>query len=52
MGRMYMGPKSYLTCDEEEELVIFIIQCCKIGYGKNRGEVLKFVEETMRKKGQ
>ena len=46
-----MGLKSYLTRDEEEELVNFFIQCCKIGYGKTRGEVLKFVEETMRKKG-
>ncbi len=29
---------------EEEELVI---HCCKMGYGKTRGEVLKIVEETM-----
>ena len=47
-----MGPKPYLTHDEEEELVKFLIQCSKMGYGKTRGEVLKIVEETMRKKGQ
>ena len=47
-----MGPKPYLTRDEEEELVNFLIQCCKMGYGKTRGEVLNIVEETIRKKGQ
>ena len=44
MGRI--DPKTYLTHDEEEELVKFLIQCCKIGYGKTRGELLKIVEET------
>ncbi len=42
-----IGPKSYLTKDEEQELVTFLINCSKMGYGKTRSEVLKIVEATM-----
>ncbi len=37
------GPKPYLTRVEEEELVRFLLQCARQGYGKTRGEVLQIV---------
>ena len=30
----------------------FLVDCSKMGYGKTRGEVLKIVEVTMKKKGR
>ncbi len=33
-----IGPKKYLSQEEEHELVNFLIKCSKIGYGKTRGE--------------
>ena len=50
-----MGPTPYLTYEdyeEEKELVRFILNCSKMGYGKTRGELLRIVGETMRKKGR
>ena len=47
-----IGPKPYLTQDEEKELAKFLINCFKMGYGKTRGEVLKIVEAVMKKKGR
>ena len=46
-----MGPKAYLTHEEEKELVKFLFECSKMGHGKTRGEVLKIMEATMKKKG-
>ena len=46
-----MGPKAYLTHEEEKELVKFLFECSKMGHGKTRGEVLKIVEAAMKKKG-
>ena len=46
-----IGPKPYLTNEEEKELVNFLVGCSKMGYGKTRSEVLKIVEATMKKKG-
>ncbi len=46
-----IGPKKYLSQEEEQELVNFLIKCSKIGYGKTRGEVLKIVEAAVKKKG-
>ncbi len=42
-----VGPKTYLTHEEEQELVDFLLKCSKMGYGKTRGEVLKIVKATM-----
>ena len=47
-----MGPTPYLTYEEEKELVKFILNCSRMGYGKTRGEVLRIVGETMKKKGR
>ena len=46
-----MGPKPYLTHEEEKELVDFLIYCSKMGYGKTRKEVLEIVETAVRRKG-
>ena len=47
-----IGPKPYLTQEEEKQLVEFLVNCYKMGYGKTRGEVLKIVEAIMLKKGR
>ena len=31
-----MGPKMYLTYEEEKELVNFLLNCAKMGYAKTR----------------
>ena len=45
-GRIIHGTscsaKPYLSKDEEEELVDFLITCCKLGYGKTKQEVLTY----------
>ena len=46
------GPKPYLTMKEDKELVKFLVDSCKIGYGKTREEVLKIVEAAVMKKGR
>ena len=46
-----IGPKPYLTQEEKKQLVEFLVNCCKMGFGKTRGEVLKIVEAIMKKKG-
>ena len=43
------GPKPYH--EEELELVKFLINCSKMGYGKTRGECLNIVEAIVEKKG-
>ena len=45
-----MGPKWYLTYEEESELVKFIIKCSKMGYGKTRQDMMKLVESCLAKK--
>jgi len=45
-----MGAKPYLTHEEEKELVEFLINCVKMGYGKTRKEVLNMVHTTVEKK--
>ena len=45
-----MGPKWYLTYEEESELVEFIIKCSKMGYGKTRQDMMKLVESCLAKK--
>ena len=46
-----MGPKPYLTYEEEQELVEFLMNCSKMGYGKTRQDVMKLVESYIVKKG-
>jgi len=46
-----MGPKSYLTY-EEEELVTFLTNYSKMGYGKTRQDVMKIVEEYITSKSR
>ena len=38
-----LGPTPYLTYEEEKELVRFILNCSRMGYGKTRGELLRIV---------
>ena len=45
-----MGPKRYLTSEEESELVECIIKCSKMGYGKTRQDVMKLVDSCLAKK--
>ena len=44
------GPKPYFTLEEENELVQFLVNCSRMGYGKTRNEVLKIVEATLKKR--
>ena len=46
------GAKPYLSREEEEELVDFLVTCSKLGYGKTRREVLLLVEAAVKKKGR
>ena len=46
-----MGAKPYLSHEEERELVEFLLNCAKMGYGKTRKEVLYIVHATVQKKG-
>ena len=45
-----MGAKPYLTRKEEKELVNFILQCAKMGYGRTRQNVLRITEQYVRAK--
>jgi len=45
------GPKAYLTSEEEEELVKFLLRCVAIGYPKSRHEVLALMNRLLEKKG-
>ena len=46
-----MGAKPYLSREEEQELVEFLLNCAKMGYGKTRKEVLGIVHAMVEKKG-
>jgi len=41
------GPKGYLTPEEEEELVNFLLHCAAMGYPKSRHEVLALVKRIL-----
>ena len=45
------GTKAYLTSEEEEELVKFLLRCAAIGYPKSRHEVLPLMNRLLEKKG-
>ena len=32
------GPPGFLTPEEDQELVDFLVECCKMGNGKQRGK--------------
>ena len=44
-----LHPMAY---EEEKELVRFILNCSRMGYGKTRGKLPRIVGETMKKKGR
>jgi len=46
-----MGKKPYLSVEEEKELVTYVTNCAKMGYGKTRQDVMKVVEGYMKYKG-
>ena len=46
-----MGLKPYLTLEEEKELVDFLLNYEKMGYGKTKQDVLQIVHSTVLKKG-
>ena len=54
-GRVQHGTKpgrvAYLTRIEEEELVNFLFECSRMGYGKTKREVLQIVQDAAKKKG-
>ena len=54
-GRVVMGstsgPKPYLSTEEEDELVKFLLRCGSIGYPKSRQEVLTLVTRMLERKG-
>ena len=54
-GRVAMdsrpGRRPYLTIEEEEELVSFLLKCAKIGYAHTRKEVLSLVRRIVESKG-
>ena len=45
------GPEKYLTEEEERELEFFI-GCASVGFAKSRSQVLKLVQELLRRKGR
>ena len=47
-----MGAKPYLSNQEEQELVEFLLNCVKMGYGKTRRDVLNIVHATLLKKAE
>ena len=44
------GPPTYLTLQEEEELVVFLLRCSSIGYAKSCKEVIALVEQIIHSK--
>ena len=45
------GPPTYLTCEEEEELVTFLCRAAQIGHGRTRQEVITIVEQVLSSRG-
>ena len=46
------GPEPYLMSSEENELVSFQINACKMGHGKTKREVIDVVRKTVKKEGK
>ena len=54
-GKVLSGSKSgqkYLTDEEEEELVTFLLETAKIGFPRTRKEVILIVQATVDRKGR
>ena len=47
-----MGAKPYLTYQQQQELVSFLMNCAKMGYGKTRKDVLNIVHTTLIRKAE
>jgi len=45
------GPNPYLTREEEEELIAFLIRCAAIGYPHTRYQIMAIVQEMLESKG-
>ncbi len=45
------GQASYLSPEEEEELVSFLVKCARIGYPHTRKQVMSLVQEIVNAKG-
>ena len=45
------GKKPYLTIEEEEEVVSFLLKCAKIGYAHTRKEVIALIQRIAESKG-
>ena len=44
LGDRVSGKMPYLTPNEEDELVKFLLNCAAIGYGRSRKEVIAMVQ--------
>ena len=49
---MKPGPKPFLTSVEEKELLNFLVDIAKAGYGKTRKQIMGLAESVARDKGQ
>ena len=45
------GPQPYLSTSEEEELVVFLLKCAKMGYPHTRQQILAIVQQILDYKG-
>ena len=45
------GPKTYLTAEEENELVVFLLRCAEIGYPHTKKELFAIVQQIIDNKG-
>lgn len=54
-GRVVMGsvsgPAKYLTTQQEEELVYFLLECASIGYPKSCQQVIAMVQQLINERG-
>ena len=46
------GPQSYLTDEEEKELVAFIKGCSTIGFSRSKQQIIELMQQVMYKKGR
>ena len=46
------GPKPFLTAVEEKELLSFLVDIAKAGYGKTGKQIIRLVGSVARDKGQ
>ncbi len=45
------GPQPYLSTSKEEELVVFLLKCAKMGYPHTRQQILAIVQQILDHKG-